>query len=509
VTRTIFLGTAPAAAVTKKQLTQGMDRAHIMLGCLQPGQVLSTYSDALNRVFAATHHLHTSGEMTHDATRFWFNTRAGLRREMEDRKRRFHDLQDLRPRLATVVRKMAEGQTLYGGVHVFTPHGDVPDDSALRLVVLTTDKFYSRQESRFAFEEVLEFTKNNGPKPRHKANRLIFLAADHDSLVRVNDALRTALAWKSIVDDVEAHRLNLDQLQFKQAKKDLQTADEVLPRVVRECFRWLLCPVQQAPIGKAEVEAFPLNTNGSTMGSELERVCQENELVIGAWSPIHLRTALKGTYWKPDRSAVSAMTFWEDSQKYLYLPRLKNRDVLSSAIVKGAGTQDFFGTAYGESAGKFEGFQFGSGNVQVDDTLLLIEPDAAKAYQAAQIVTLAPEPFIPGVAGKAVQPSLLGAGGTGQGASGPTSKPIQEPMSSTGPKAHAFFGSVDVKAPTAKAKLIELADEIISLLGKDPHGTVKITLNIEGNFPNGAPDDMKRNVSENAKALGFKQADWE
>ena len=512
VTRTIFFGTAPAAAATRKQLTQGMDRAHIMLGCLQPGQVLSTYSDALNRVFAATHHLHTSGEMTHDATRFWFDTRAGLRREMEDRKRRFNDLQDLRPRLATVVRKMAEGQTLFGGVHVFTPHGDVPDDSSLRLVVLTTDKFYSRQEARFANEEVLEFTKNNGSKPRHKANRLIFLAADHDSLVRVNDALRTALAWKSIVDDVEAHRLNLDQLQFKQAKKDLQTADEVLPRVVRECFKWLLCPVQHDPKGKTEVEAFPLNTSGSTMGSELERVCQENELVIGAWSPIHLRTALKGSYWKPDRTAVSAMAFWEDSQKYLYLPRLKERRVLEQAIYEGTKTKDFFGTAFGESGGKFEGFQLGTGTAQFDDTLLLIEPEVARAYLAAQVVTHPMDPIFPGISTPGLQPSLLGGGGTGQ------ITPNINPATSTtsvaspvvaGPKAHAFFGSVDVKAPTAKAKLMELADEIISLLGQDPHGTVKITLNIEGDFPNGAPDHVKRGVSENAKALGFKNATWE
>jgi hypothetical protein len=542
VTRTIFFGTAPAAAATRKQLTQGMDRAHIMLGCLQPGQVLSTYSDALNRVFAATHHLHTSGEMTHDATRFWFDTRAGLRREMEDRKRRFNDLQDLRPRLATVVRKMAEGQTLFGGVHVFTPHGDVPDDSALRLVILTTDKFYSRQEARFAYEEVLEFTKNNGARPRHKANRLIFLAADHDALGRVSDALRTALAWKSIVDDVEAHRLNLDQLQFKQAKKDLQTADDVLPRVVRECFKWLLCPVQHTPQGKPEVEAFPLNTSGSTMGSEFERVCQENELVIGAWSPIHLRKALKDLYWKEDRTSVGAMAFWEDSQKYLYLPRLKERRVLEQAIHTGAASTDFFGTAIGEATGRLEGFIFGKGQVQFDDTLLLIEPEAAKSYAVALAAEQAKKEEERkkekdgdkedegGGKETKVERFKLADGREGSMApignglikllfddgemvivsEDPTKKVEKDPVEKNPtPKAHAFFGSVEVKAPTAKAKLIELADEIISLLGQDPHGTVKITLNIEGDFPNGIPDHIKRGVSENAKALGFKNATWE
>lgn len=505
VARTLFLGTAPASAATKKPVTDGLDRAHVLLGCLQPGQALSTYSDALNRVVDVTHHLHTSGDKTLDATRFWFDTRAGLRREMEDRKRRFDDLQDLRPRLATVVRKMAEGQTLFGGVHVFTPHADVPDDSALRLVVLTVDKFYSKQEPRFAFEEVLEFVKNNGQKPRHKGNRLIFLAADHDSLARLKDALRVALAWKSIVDDVENHRLNLDVLQVKQAKKDLQTADDVLPRVARECFKWLLCPVQQTPTGRPEVEAFALNTSGSTMGSEIERVCQENELLIEAWSPIHLRNALKGLYWKEDRTAVSATTFWEDSQKYLYLPRLKDRRVLEQAIHKGAASTDFFGTAFGEAAGKFEGFQFGTGNVQFDDTLLLIEPEAAKAYAAALVVPPPPQPPLPEVGGAqgGVQPPLMPP------TPGGSTPPPPTPPVQAGPKAHAFFGAVDVKAPTAKAKLMELADEIISLLSQDPQGSVKVTLNIEAEFPNGAQDHIKRGVSENAKALGFKNATWE
>ena len=56
-----------------------------------------------------------------------------------------------------------------------------------------------------------------------------------------------ALAWGSIVDDVKEGRLNIDQLQKKQAEKELQTAEEVLPRVARECYKWLLCPCRTRP----------------------------------------------------------------------------------------------------------------------------------------------------------------------------------------------------------------------------------------------------------------------
>ena len=75
------------------------------------------------------------------------------------------------------------------------------------------------------------------------------------------------------------------------------------------------------------------------------------------------------------------MAFWEDTLRYLYLPRLKSREVLAAVVRTGAASKDFFGTAYGETDGKYDGFQFGDGGVSFDDTLLLIEPEAAKTVR--------------------------------------------------------------------------------------------------------------------------------
>ena len=58
-----------------------------------------------------------------------------------------------------------------------------------------------------------------------------------------------------------------------------------------------------------------------------------------------------------------ALTFWEDTLKYLYLPRLKNRDSLVQAIRTGASSTDFFGTAYGVDGDKYTGFHVGEGNM--------------------------------------------------------------------------------------------------------------------------------------------------
>jgi len=62
---------------------------------------------------------------------------------------------------------------------------------------------------------------------------------------------------------------------------------------------------------------------------------------------------------------------------------------------------------------------------------------------------------------------------------------------------------------TAKIRLVQLAEEVISNLASDPQAELKITVEINADFPNGASDQIKRRVSENAKSLGFKTWTWE
>ena len=109
----------------------------------------------------------------------------------------------------------------------------------------------------------------------------LFLAPDHGALTRLRDCIRVALAWNSIVEDVAAMRLVLDNLQAEQAKKELKAAEDVLPRVARECYKWLLCPSQDNPTGKRSkdnpdnkptIVPFSLNTSGTALGPEIERV---------------------------------------------------------------------------------------------------------------------------------------------------------------------------------------------------------------------------------------------
>ena len=409
-----------------------------------------------------------------------FDPRANLRQEMEERKQRFEDKKEVRGHMAEVLKKLVSNVAFFDNTHIFTPHHDVPDDSSLRLIVLAPEQFYLRAESRLAFDGVLDHVRNHGAKSRYHSNRLIFLAPDHGALTQLRDCIRIALAWNSIVEDVRTMRLVLDNLQTQQAKEELQATEDVLQRVAQECYKWLLCPVQNNPaVAKLTVDVFPLNTSGATLESEIEQVCVNNELVITAWSPIHLREELKKRYWKDNKPAFGAKAFWDDMLRYIYLPRLKNRSVLEQAIVKGASSRDFFGTAYVYHDRKFDGFKFCDANVQLDDTLLLIEPDIAKAYEAAHSLVT------------------------------PSAEPTPSGSSPSGSTPRTFHGSVAINASTAKIGMVQVAEEIIAVLAADPNAEINVAVEIQVNFPSGASDQTKRTITENARTLNFKNADWE
>jgi hypothetical protein len=438
---------------------------------------------------------------------------------MEDRKRRFDDSTDVRDKISQALKKMVGSCTFFDGVHIFTPHGDVSDDSALRLVVLAPENCHSRDLKQPAEGAVREYVRSNGTKPRYRGNRLVFLAPDMAILTRLRDTARVALAWNSIVEDVKDGRLNIDLFQKKQAEKELQSAEEVVPRAARECYKWLLCPVQHTPTESIPtVEAFPLTTTGGSVGNAIERVCIDNELVIVTWSPIHLRAKLKDLYWKEGKPAAGAMTFWEDSLRYLYLPRLKNRDPMTQAIRTGAASTDFFGTAYGQEGDKYTGFHLGDANVQFDDTLLLIEPIAAIEYQTQLKQAEA--------AAKAAAAATKGGTSTGDGTMDGTVGSDSTTDDETGTedtdgggipgkvtaiaaKLKSFHGSIQIKHSAAKMHLVQVAEEIINQLASDPTAVLNITLEISAEFPTGASDQIKRAVTENAASLGFKTKTWE
>ena len=82
VARSIFLGSAPAGS---SNVARGLETERVVLGCLQPEQQAHLYRDALGRIETRLTFLNKGNG------RWWLDVRPNLRREMEDRKRRFEE----------------------------------------------------------------------------------------------------------------------------------------------------------------------------------------------------------------------------------------------------------------------------------------------------------------------------------------------------------------------------------------------------------------------------------
>lgn len=503
--RTIFLGSAPS---TSNQLVHGLELERVILGVAQPGQQVNLFKDALRRLGDRLHYLN------HANNRFWLDTRPNLRREMEERKRRFQDKEDVFPLIRDrVQRSLASG--IFGGIHIFTGSGDVPDDWALRLVVLPPDAAFSKSGQSIAIDRANEILRKRGEQPRFKQNRLIFVVADYDSVSRLKDHVRSYLAWRSIVVDYKDNRIVLDNLMAKQAQASLDQAEETVRRMIRETYKWLLTPVQEGRPGKglSEVmwEHFPLNQGAQNWSQEIERILRENELLISEWAPIHLAKVLRDWFWKDNVKDVNALNVWQQSCQQLYLPRLKDDIVFQNAMASGADSREFFGFAQGKDDGRYIGFSYDRRtSVIMDSSLLLIEPLTAAAYLEAQ--RSAEEAARP----KAADTSIDGAttypvgGSATQRLEDSAKGSYQTGGSSVNQNVKKqFYGSIDLDPILAKKQFADLVEEVVQQFTLRPGVKVTIAVEIQAESQTGFDDSLQRAVKENCNVLKFKNAEFD
>ncbi|MEB4591694.1 DUF499 domain-containing protein [Candidatus Thiothrix sp. Deng01] len=486
--RTIFLGSAPAVST---QAVRGIQAEHILLGCVQPGQTIGTFEDILKRLRDRLHYLYS------DQDRFWLDTRPNLRREMESRKQNINDREELEPLLKARVNKVFGSKHRFSGIHVFTPSADVPDEygTGSRLVVLPPNAAYSRGDNKAAYAAALEILQQRGEQPRQKQNRLIFLAADYDTVGNLKIQGRMALAWKRIVTDIDSGKLNLDLFQAKLARNHAEEADKSLLQLVRETWKWLLCPTQEIIKGKPEItwEVVSVSPAAMNLAAEIEQKLREEEWLITEWSPVHLRSLLNQWYFKDGITEVGTQKVWQDCCHYLYLPRLANDNVFKDAISRGVDNEDFFGFASGKENNKYVGFAFGKPVfVTLDGKELLVEHAAAMAYR---------EETKP----KAIKPTPIINHDNNEIEPGDIDPPA--PPSVSLPK--TFYGAVTLDPLRAASQFSDIMEEIVQQFTARTGVKVSISVEINADFSDGFDESFQRVIKENCNTLKFKPGEFE
>ena len=502
--RTVFLGSAPSSP---NQVVKGVKLERILLGCVQPGQTLGVFEDVLKRLRDRLHYLYT------DQDRFWLDTKPNLRREMESRKQNVDKLAlsgELKKRVTNI---FARG-SVFSGVHVFTNSNDVPDDygAGPRLVVLAPNEGYTRSDNSKAITAAENILSFRGEQPRQKRNRLIFFAADADVIGRLNDAARTYLAWREIVSDINAGNLNLDLFQANIAKKSAEGAERSLLQMVREAYKWILCPMQFRATDKTvDWEAVSVSTNSQNLIQDIESRLREEEWITAQWSPIHLKNILTQWYFKDETPDVSALKVYQDTCHYLYLPRLVNDQVYKDAISLGLESEDFFGFASGKDGDSYLGFRFGSGGLPVlDNHSVLIEKVAAENYR--EKIKPAPQPvaapLAPSDGGNnypATNGGTTGAAGTQQ----PQTVGTGETPSTLTVAKTDFYGTLNLNPIKAKIDFATIMDEVVQQFTAKFGIEVTISVEIQAKSKDGFDEALQRTIKENCNVLGFSSAEFE
>jgi predicted AAA+ superfamily ATPase len=494
VARTIYLGSAPTATAANR----GLEDRQIKLGCVMPGESPSIFGDALRRLSAAATYLYQ------DSARYWYSTQPTVTKMADDRAEQLKRdpipesvVQEIDKRLRLDLRKVGD----FSRVHPLPQSGqDVPDDTDARLVVLTIDHPYSKEANTPAEVAAKAIFENRGTAPRLYRNTLTFLAADKSRLQDLLDAVRRFLAWESIL--AERETLNLTLQQVKQAETQRDAADGAVTARIPETYQWLLVPVQNSPQAQVEWQALRLSGQDA-LAARASKKLRSDELLVTGFAPTRLRMELdRIPLWRGEHVEVRQLV--DDFARYLYLPRLRNSEVLLGAIREGLGllvwTKDSFAYAdsFDEAASRYRGLRCGQlVNVTKDNlTGLLVRPERAVKQQEEDV------PVAGGNGG--VTP---GGGGTVVTPPGPGGTQPAGPPAAVRPK--RYYGTIVLDSTRVGRDASRVADEVISHLAGLVGAKVKVTLEIEAQMPDGASEQVVRTVTENGRTLKFTNHGFE
>ncbi|TVR58807.1 MAG: ATP-binding protein, partial [Candidatus Competibacteraceae bacterium] len=501
VARAIYMGSAPTTAAAHK----GIEDRRVKLGCVMPGESPAVFGDALRRMAGAATYLYQDGP------HYWYSTQPTVTKLAEDRAEQFKREPD--KVAAELERRLKKDLASTGDFHRIHPMpqtgSDVPDDLDARLVVLGITHPYSKEAGSPAELAAKAILENRGNTPRIYRNTLVFLAADKTRLHDLDEAARKVLAWQSILAD-EAH-LGLTTHQKAQVTQQMAAADSAATARLPETYQWLLVPAQNTPQAAVTWEALRLSGTDA-LAVRASKKLRTDELYLTSFAPTRLRMELdRIPLWRGHHVAVKQLV--EDFARYLYLPRLKDPAVLLHAISDGVNLmvwQDAFGLAdrYDETAARYLGLRGGT-LVHLADAhspALVVKPDVALKQMDAERNGSEPTGTGAGPGDNTGGGTETGNGagdGVGIGAGGTPGTP---PAAA---KPKRFHGAATLDATRVGRDASKIADEVIAHLVGLMGATVTVSIEIEAQIPEGAPDHVVRTVTENSRTLKFTSQGFE
>ncbi|MEX2662439.1 MAG: DUF499 domain-containing protein [Vicinamibacterales bacterium] len=486
VARTLYVGTAPGSDSNQP----GIGAERVLLGSAQPGEALGTFTDALRRLSDEGQNIHQDGN------RYWVSSKPNLNRTVEAKANALlRDPDKLHVEIIRRLRAQA-GRGDFAGVHVCPDSSaDVPDDARARLVILDPEKQHKRgSQDSTAMKAARDIFESRGTTPRVCRNAVVFLAADEKALADLHQATAHYLAWKEVDDGWEA--LNLDAFQKNQAIDKKREFDRTIDLRISQTWIHALCPSQAKATDPVKWDEVKVAGN-EALADRTSAKLRTEELLVRSLGVVRLKMELdRVPLWRGNHVAVRQLL--EDWSRYVYLPRLKDADVLMNAIRDGVALttweQDGFAYAEGwdEKARRYQALRAGQQlpSIDPDGQGLLVRPELARRQIDAEAVASPPPELSPG-------PGTDGAT--------PTTGPKPKPEA----RIRRFHGRVPLNPLRVGTDAGKIGDEVLSHLAGLANADVTVTLEITANLPDGASDHVVRTVTENCRTLKFESQGFE
>ena len=480
IARTIFLGSATGRAVT------GISQQQIHLGVVEPGQGVSVYNDALSRMTGNLYFLYNLDD------RYYFYTQENLNKVAIDRAAEYTE-EDI---YAEIVSRLERTVQTTANVRV-CPTGPnlVKDFQTIQYVILPPQaSLPSREkETDIASETALKILTSNtdDDRPRTFRNTLLFIAARRDDIRDLRNLVKNYLAWNSVMNGDVLHRAltNLEGARLDQTTENLEATEDAVTAALFKAYRWGLAPSQADPqkndYGFSVVDTKP---TGGKIVQRLREKFTDDDAIVTKIAPDIFAGKLQQYIWNSDayQDHIEVERLWELMAQNVYMPRLRDRNVLATCIRDGiaAGT---FGYASAYQDGDYQNFRFeeqiGGLRIVEDSPAVLINPEMAKLIKEEQRVE--PEPPTP------PEPDL---------------KPVDdetgivvEPPQAQGPTHVVVTKALQLELPFMY-EIETLQDEIARTLQADG-GNVKIEITVTANKPDGFSENTTRAVKQNSEHL--------
>ena len=322
-------------------------------------------------------------------------------------------------------------------------------------------------------------------------NTLLFIAARRDDIRDLKNLVKNYLAWNSIMNGDAHHGAlsNLEGARLDQTKGNLETAEDAVTSALFKAYRWALAPSQADP--QKNAYDFSVADTKPDDGRIMKRLRDKfiaDDAIVTKIDPDIFAGKLQQHIWSSDayQEHIGVNTLWELMARNVYMPRLRDRNVLAMCIRDGiaAGT---FGYASAYQDGDYANFRFeaqiGGLRIVEDSTAVLINPEMAKLIKEEQ--SAAPDPPTP----PEPDPKLVDD----------ATDVIVEPPKPKGPTHVVVTKALQLELPFAEDIDI-LQDEIARTLQADG-GTVTVEITVTADKSDGFSENTTRAVKQNSEHL--------